>query len=79
MSPCAGAPEEMDVTIFSAADFPTADAGARALAADAKAKRSFTDVHGFTLRCLACQKGLVGEAGAKAHAAETGHSNFSEY
>ena len=41
--------------------------------------RKFTDTGNFTLRCLVCQRGLVGQEGAMAHAKETGHSNFCEY
>ena len=37
------------------------------LAAEAKSSRQFTDTANFTLRCLICQKGLVGETGAQAH------------
>ena len=63
--------------------FDAADEGARraveAFAADARAKRAFTDLDGFSLRCVDCAKGLVGEGGALEHARETGHSNFCEY
>lgn len=41
--------------------------------------KQFTDVGKFTLRCTACQLGLVGQAQAQKHAQETGHVNFSEY
>ena len=41
-------------------------AEAHALVAEAHAARKFTDTAGFTLRCLVCQRGLVGEAGASA-------------
>jgi len=50
-----------------------------ALARELKEKKQFTDLTGFDLRCLVCQVGLVGQAGAQKHAKETGHMNFSEY
>ena len=56
-----------------------ADAKARALVAKAHAARQFTDTANFTLRCLVCQKGLVGEKEAVEHAKSTGHQNFGEY
>jgi hypothetical protein len=56
-----------------------AEAGAAALAHAARAARAFTDTTRFTLRCLVCQAGLVGEAGARDHARATGHSNFAEF
>ena len=33
----------------------------------------------FSLRCLVCQEGLVGENEAREHAKKTGHQNFGEY
>jgi ubiquitin thioesterase OTU1 len=50
-----------------------------ALAREAQAARQFTDTSQFALRCLVCQKGLVGQEDAVKHATETGHQNFSEY
>jgi len=41
--------------------------------------KSFTDTANFTLRCLVCQRGLVGQSEAVKHAKETGHANFGEY
>jgi len=67
-------------TIFSA----NSDSGdvilsqALELAAETKSSRQFTDTANFTLRCLVCQKGLVGETGAQEHAKETGHVSFGE-
>lgn len=49
------------------------------LAREAQAARQFTDTGSFTLRCLVCQAGLVGQEDAVKHATETGHQNFSEY
>ncbi|XP_018493634.1 ubiquitin thioesterase OTU1 [Galendromus occidentalis] len=48
------------------------------LAREAKMSRQFTDVQNFTLRCLVCNKGVVGQTGAQAHAKSTGHTNFGE-
>ena len=52
---------------------------AQAVIASAHKERKFTDTGSFTIRCLVCQRGLVGEKDAIAHAKETGHTNFSEY
>ena len=74
-----GAPEELDVCVFNAAEADSVMAEAQVLVAEAHRKRAFTDTAGFTLRCLVCQQGLVGEKGALEHAKKTGHSNFAEY
>lgn len=49
------------------------------LASEAKSVRQFTDVEGFSLRCLACQIPLRGQREAQDHAKSTGHINFGEY
>ena len=64
-------------TIFSTADEDVVSQ-ALELAAEAKASRQYTDVSGFSLRCLICSKLLKGESGAQAHAKESGHINFGE-
>ena len=74
-----GAPEDLDVAIFEASDDAATMAEARMLVAEQHKARKFTDTGNFTLRCLVCQRGLVGQEGALAHAKETGHANFSEY
>jgi ubiquitin thioesterase OTU1 len=51
---------------------------AKAVVAVARNARQFTDVKRFELRCLACQTPLKGQEDARAHAKETGHSNFGE-
>ena len=43
------------------------------------AKEALAREIGRELRCLVCQKGLVGEAGALEHAKSTGHANFCEF
>mmetsp|Transcript_7288 Transcript_7288/g.22695 ORF Transcript_7288/g.22695 Transcript_7288/m.22695 type:complete len:249 (+) Transcript_7288:4608-5354(+) len=55
------------------------DRKARALAKKDQEQRLFTDVANFSLRCLVCQTGLVGENEAREHAKNTGHTNFGEY
>lgn len=55
------------------------DQKARALAKKDQERRLFTDVANFSLRCLVCQTGLVGENEAREHAKNTGHANFGEY
>jgi hypothetical protein len=77
--PCKDVPIEFGTTIFQPAEHETFLALGRRLAQDAHAARAFTDTAKFTLRCLDCQTGLVGERGAQEHAKSTGHINFSEY
>ena len=75
------APEDIDVSVFPYPG-PAAESaarGAEVLVAEAHAARQFTDTGSFTLRCGACQTGVVGQRGAQKHAKETGHQNFSEY
>lgn len=63
--------------------FPVGDdwifAQAMELAQEAKRSRQYTDLTGFTLRCLVCQLGLRGQRQAQQHAMATGHKNFVEY
>ncbi|XP_013400633.1 ubiquitin thioesterase OTU1 [Lingula anatina] len=49
------------------------------IAAEAKASRNYTDTSKFTLKCSACEIGLVGQNEATEHAQLTGHTNFCEY
>ncbi|XP_053508899.1 ubiquitin thioesterase OTU1 isoform X3 [Ictalurus furcatus] len=64
-------------TIFSTSD-DVILAQALELADEARRKRQYTDVNRFTLRCMTCQIGLVGQKEAREHAKETGHTNFGE-
>lgn len=64
-------------TIFSTSD-DVILAQALELADEARRKRQYTDVNRFTLRCMTCQTGLVGQKEAREHAKETGHTNFGE-
>lgn len=82
MSPFEQAPEEVYQTIFSVDK--TGSIGltamlAESLVADAHRMRKFTDMSKFTLRCGACQIGVVGQKEAVEHARATGHQNFQEY
>ena len=64
-------------TLFPLHDEETV-AGAIELTKSAKEAGKFTDVYGFKLKCLNCQKGLKGQTEAQQHAKETGHGNFGE-
>ncbi|KAM4860881.1 ubiquitin thioesterase OTU1 isoform 1-T1 [Thomomys bottae] len=70
-------PDTPPLTIFSSND-DIVLVQALELADEARRKRQFTDVNRFTLRCMVCQKGLTGQAEARDHAKETGHTNFGE-
>eukprot|EP00927_Polykrikos_kofoidii_P060540 TRINITY_DN55498_c0_g1_i1.p1 TRINITY_DN55498_c0_g1~~TRINITY_DN55498_c0_g1_i1.p1 ORF type:complete len:268 (-),score=66.12 TRINITY_DN55498_c0_g1_i1:36-788(-) len=74
----AAAPPELDVTLFDVND-EVAMAQAKALAVQAQSALRFTDTSRFTLRCVVCQKGLVGQEEAVLHAKATGHANFAEF
>jgi len=81
--PFEGAPTALDVRIFEVTDDIVLQM-ARELCLEANRQKQFTDLAKFKLRCLVCQKGLVGEADAQAHAQETAksgapHINFAEY
>eukprot|EP01104_Vermistella_antarctica_P006625 TRINITY_DN17331_c0_g1_i1.p1 TRINITY_DN17331_c0_g1~~TRINITY_DN17331_c0_g1_i1.p1 ORF type:complete len:325 (+),score=39.74 TRINITY_DN17331_c0_g1_i1:260-1234(+) len=71
-------PPDSDITVFNPEDEYVFNL-AKVVAKEAKEKRQFTDTSGFTLRCLVCQQGLVGEKGATQHAMETSHTNFAEF
>jgi len=62
--------------------FPSSDslyqAKALEVASELKNKRQFTDLSGFSLRCLVCSTPLTGQTQAQQHAKETGHTNFGE-
>ncbi|KAG8470132.1 hypothetical protein KFE25_008553 [Diacronema lutheri] len=76
--PAQGAPDEFATSVFGAEDAHVL-ALARRLQAEAHGARQFTDTAKFTLRCLVCQAGIVGERGAQEHAKATGHTNFAEF
>lgn len=49
------------------------------LAVRLKQQKQFTNTSQFTLRCMVCSEGLIGEKEAREHAQSTGHQNFNEY
>jgi len=51
---------------------------ALALAEECKKQRQYTDLAGFSLRCLVCNTPLKGQTQAQEHAKATGHTNFGE-
>lgn len=74
--------EPLDPSLPVQTIFPTSDASvlgqAMEIASEAKASRQFTDMANFSIRCLVCQKLLLGQSEAQAHAKTTGHINFGE-
>ena len=71
-------PGEPVKTIFSTKD-DNVLAQALEIANESKQSRQYTDVGQFTLRCLICNKSLVGQKEAQEHAKLTAHINFGEY
>jgi ubiquitin thioesterase OTU1 len=71
------AAEKEDITIFASTD---KDAHALALEFARKCKENskFVDPASFSLKCLVCGTGLVGQEDAQAHAQQTGHQNFGQ-
>jgi len=78
LTPIEGAPEEIDITIFSVNDQNIVNQ-AKQLTKKLRADKQFTDLEKFTLRCLVCYKGIQGEKEAQKHAKDTNHTNFAEY
>lgn len=64
-------------TVFPT-DQPQYQAQALQVANELKKNRQFTDLAGFTLRCMICNTPLKGQTQAQQHAKETGHMNFGE-
>lgn len=72
----AGTDASKDVTrVPAGASLPSV----AALVRQQHAAKKYTDTANFSLRCLVCQQGLVGQTEAVAHAKSTGHANFGEY
>lgn len=69
---------DIDVTLFDPRD-SIVEEQALALATSLHKDHSFTDVGSFTLRCLECGVGVVGNEGAVAHSTATGHASYSEF
>jgi hypothetical protein len=65
--------------LLFAPDDVDALAGAKHIAEEANKRGAFTDLNNFTLMCLDCHAGVVGQKDAVAHAKATGHVNFGEY
>jgi hypothetical protein len=42
-------------------------------------QRKFTNVSTFSLQCMVCGMGLVGQEDAVSHAMSTGHQNFGQF
>merc|ERR1712060_972529 len=70
--------EEFDITVFHPND-SFMEEQVKRVVKQLQAAKQFTDTQQFTLRCLVCQQGLVGEKDAVEHAKATGHQNFAEY
>ena len=64
-------------TVFDVSD-ADAEAGALAVAQEARRARQFTDLGGCSLMCGVCGVGLTGEKQAREHAKATAHVNFQE-
>ena len=74
--------EHVDPALRKQTKFRTSDKAiltqALELAREAQSSRQYTDVSGFSIRCLICQKTFTGQKEAQEHAKETKHINFSE-
>lgn len=70
-----GAERQFAVT---AGEASKVEASVKAFVKELHDKRAFTDLAGFSLRCLSCQTPLKGQTEAQAHAKQTGHTNFGE-
>jgi len=71
------APDGTTQTVHSTSDSSILEK-AKVTAAEAKAAHNYTDVTGFTLKCLVCGFRMKGETEAQKHAKTTSHTNFSE-
>jgi ubiquitin thioesterase OTU1 len=78
VAPFEGAPEEFDMTRLPLDGLDVDVAFTKFVKAHHDAHR-FTNTSTFTLRCLVCRAGLVGEKEAAAHARSTGHTSYGEY
>lgn len=74
----AGYAEDFDLTVFHPED-KFVRGQVEKVVALLKDKKQFVDTQNFSLRCLICQAGLVGEDDARQHAKDTGHQNFAQY
>ncbi|CAM9517675.1 unnamed protein product [Phaeothamnion confervicola] len=73
------ADESRDTAVFPiGAEADRRLAAAKDIAKGLREKKLFVDLGGCDLKCLVCLEGLRGQAGARAHAAATGHQNFGQ-
>ncbi|KAK2466797.1 hypothetical protein APHAL10511_001055 [Amanita phalloides] len=82
LAPSPDAPQEWHQTLFPVSPGGNLDASlvaAKKLADILRAKRAYTNMATFDLRCEVCGTGLKGEKEARAHAEQTGHVRFGEY
>ncbi|KAL1742389.1 hypothetical protein HDZ31DRAFT_43352 [Schizophyllum fasciatum] len=83
VAPMLDAPDEWHQTVFpirsQAEDADEIIVAAKKLADILRARRAYTNTATFDLKCENCGQGLKGEKDARAHAAQTGHTNFGEY
>lgn len=66
------------ITMFDSDD-KYFEAKAKALANQEHGHHQYTDMSAFTLKCIKCGVGLVGEKEAKEHASKTTHVDFVEF
>jgi len=78
LAPIPDAPPDFHETSFSRGN-PDIMPAAEKLASKLRSRRAFTNTATFALRCGVCKQGLKGEKEARAHAQETGHTDFMEY
>ncbi|TFK54796.1 hypothetical protein OE88DRAFT_1732097 [Heliocybe sulcata] len=82
LAPTPDAPADFHQTVFpiisNSDDDPILKAG-KDLASILRAKRAYTNTATFDLKCQVCGQGLKGEKEARAHATQTGHTQFGEY
>ena len=74
-----GLEKVMEQKLFNPNDIVMLDRAALRVASEARRLRQFVDTGNFSLRCLVCQAGLIGQTDAQQHAKTTGHTNFAEY
>jgi len=78
LAPIPDAPPDFHETSFSRGNSEIMPA-AEKLASKLRSKKAYTNTATFDLRCGICKKGLKGEKEARAHAHDTGHTDFTEY
>jgi len=82
IAPILDAPADFHQTLIpvvSPGDGDPVLVAAKKLADKLRGKKAFTNTATFDLKCETCGKGLKGEKEARAHAQDTGHTDFGEY